>query len=153
MTRVIDGCSAPRPGRTTTWINKRIRNLYRELFERGACHTVEVWNGDKLVGGLYGVALKGAFFGESMFSFERDASKIALVHLVARLIAGGFMLLDTQFTTEHLHQFGTIELEREQFHVELEKALAVEGRFDALDRQRQRRRCGRSHRRGAIAAR
>lgn len=129
---VIDGCSAPRPGRTTTWINTRIRNLYRELFERGACHTVEVWNGDRLVGGLYGVALKGAFFGESMFSFERDASKIALVHLVARLIAGGFQLLDTQFTTDHLKQFGTVELERDIFHVALEKALAVEGRFSAL---------------------
>jgi leucyl/phenylalanyl-tRNA--protein transferase len=129
---VIDGCSAPRPGRTTTWINKRIRNLYRELFQRGACHTVEVWNGERLVGGLYGVALKGAFFGESMFSFERDASKIALVHLVARLVTGGFQLLDTQFTTEHLRQFGTVELEREVFQAELEKALEVEGRFDAL---------------------
>jgi leucyl/phenylalanyl-tRNA---protein transferase len=129
---VIDGCSAPRPGRNTTWINKRIRNLYRELFLRGACHTVEVWNGDKLVGGLYGVALKGAFFGESMFSFERDASKIALVHLVARLVTGSFVLLDTQFTTEHLRQFGTIELEREAFQLELDKALELDGRFGAL---------------------
>lgn len=129
---VIDGCSAPRPGRTTTWINTRIRNLYRELFERGSCHTVEVWNGDRLVGGLYGVALKGAFFGESMFSFERDASKIALTHLVARLIAGGFQLLDTQFTTEHLKQFGTIELEREDFQIELERALQVDARFETL---------------------
>lgn len=129
---VIDGCSASRPGRTSTWINKRIRNLYRELFERGACHTVEVWNGDRLVGGLYGVALKGAFFGESMFSFERDASKIALVHLVARLQAGKFILLDTQFTTDHLRQFGTIELERDDFQIELEKALRVTGDFDVL---------------------
>jgi leucyl/phenylalanyl-tRNA--protein transferase len=129
---VIDGCSAPRPGRTTTWINKRIRNLYRDLFQRGSCHTVEVWNGDRLVGGLYGVALKGAFFGESMFSFERDASKIALVHLTARLITGGFLLLDTQFTTEHLRQFGTVELERDIFQAELEKALAVEARFETL---------------------
>jgi leucyl/phenylalanyl-tRNA---protein transferase len=129
---IIDGCSAPRPGRTSTWINKRIRNLYRELFERGACHTVEVWNGDALAGGLYGVALKGAFFGESMFSVERDASKIALVHLVARLKIGGFQLLDTQFTTQHLRQFGTVELEREVFQAELDKALSVEGRFDAL---------------------
>jgi leucyl/phenylalanyl-tRNA---protein transferase len=131
---VIDGCSAPRPGRTSTWINKRIRNLYRELFARGSCHTVEVWNGDKLVGGLYGVALKGAFFGESMFSFERDASKIALVHLVARLVSGGFILLDTQFTTDHLRQFGTVELERDLFQTELEKALLVEGQFDVLPR-------------------
>ena len=129
---VIDGCSAPRPGRTTTWINTRLRNLYRELFERGACHTVEVWNGADLVGGLYGVALKGAFFGESMFSFQRDASKIALAHLVARLATGGFQLLDTQFTTDHLKQFGTIELEREDFQIALERALAVEAQFDAL---------------------
>lgn len=131
---VIDGCSAPRPGRTTTWINARIRNLYRELFERGACHTVEVWNGDALVGGLYGVALKGAFFGESMFSFERDASKIALVHLVARLIAGKFRLLDTQFTTDHLKQFGTIELERDAFQDELEHALSGTADFHKLQR-------------------
>lgn len=129
---VIDGCSASRPGRTTTWINARIRNLYRELFERGACHTVEVWNGNQLVGGLYGVALKGAFFGESMFSFERDASKIALVHLVARLMAGGFVLLDTQFTTDHLKQFGTIELERDDFQIALEKALQVDADFNTL---------------------
>lgn len=131
---VIDGCSASRPGRTTTWINTRIRNLYRELFERGSCHTVEVWNDDTLVGGLYGVALKGAFFGESMFSFERDASKIALVHLVARLTAGKFRLLDTQFTTDHLKQFGTIELERNAFQTELEQALSVTADFDALGR-------------------
>jgi leucyl/phenylalanyl-tRNA---protein transferase len=129
---VIDGCSASRPGRTSTWINKRIRSLYRKLFELGACHTVEVWDSDRLVGGLYGVALKGAFFGESMFSYERDASKIALVHLVARLTFGGFTLLDTQFTTDHLKQFGTIELARDDFQVELEKALAIEGRFTAL---------------------
>ncbi len=129
---IIDGCSAPRPGRTSTWINKRIRNLYRDLFERGACHTVEVYRGNRLVGGLYGVALKGAFFGESMFSIERDASKIALVHLVARLKAGGFILLDTQFLTEHLRQFGTIELERDAFQLELDKALAIEADFATL---------------------
>lgn len=129
---VIDGCAAARPGRTSTWINKRIRSLYRELFDLGHCHTVEVWNGDRLVGGLYGVALKGAFFGESMFSFERDASKIALLHLVARLKAGGFTLLDTQFVTDHLRQFGTVELEREAFQEELEKALQVEANFHSL---------------------
>ena len=93
---------------------------------------MEVWNGNRIVGGLYGVALKGAFFGESMFSYERDASKIALVHLVARLKAGGFTLLDTQFVTEHLRQFGTIELERDEFQVELEKALQIEADFNAL---------------------
>lgn len=129
---VIEGCAAPRPGRTSTWINKRICSLYRELFQRGACHTVEVWNGDQIVGGLYGVALKAAFFGESMFSTERDASKIALAHLVARLRVGGFRLLDTQFTTEHLKQFGTIELERDEFQAMLEIALAADGNFNAL---------------------
>lgn len=131
---VIDGCAAPRPGRTSTWINQRIRALYRELFDMGNCHTVEVWDGARLVGGLYGVALKGAFFGESMFSFERDASKIALVHLIARLIHGGFTLLDTQFVTEHLRQFGTIELDRAEFQSELESALTVHANFDSLRR-------------------
>jgi leucyl/phenylalanyl-tRNA---protein transferase len=131
---VIDGCAAVRPGRSSTWINKRIRSLYRDLFDQGHCHTVEVWKGDQLVGGLYGVALKGAFFGESMFSTERDASKIALVHLVVRLIHGGFKLLDTQFVTDHLRQFGTIELDRDAFQAELDKALTSTGRFDALSR-------------------
>lgn len=129
---VIDGCAAVRPGRTSTWINKRIRALYRELFDLGHCHTVEVWDKDRIVGGLYGVALKGAFFGESMFSFERDASKVALAHLVARLKAGGFALLDTQFVTEHLRQFGTIELERDAFQTDLERALLVDANFRAL---------------------
>jgi len=131
---VIDGCAAPRAGRMSTWINNRIRTLYRELFELGACHTVEVWDGKKMVGGLYGVALKSAFFGESMFSTERDASKIALVHLAARLIRGGFTLLDTQFVTDHLRQFGTIELDRMTFQRELEIALEKEADFYALPR-------------------
>jgi len=130
--RVIDGCAAPRPGRTSTWINKRIRSLYRELFQMGVCHTVEVWSGNQLVGGLYGVALKAAFFGESMFSCERDASKIALVHLVARLIHGGFRLLDTQFVTEHLKQFGTIEVDRDAFQTRLDNALQVSADFFRL---------------------
>ncbi|MFT3731702.1 MAG: leucyl/phenylalanyl-tRNA--protein transferase [Hyphomicrobium sp.] len=129
---VIDGCAAPRAGRMSTWINSRIRSLYRELFELGACHTVEVWNGNKMVGGLYGVALKSAFFGESMFSTERDTSKIALVHLAARLIRGGFTLLDTQFVTDHLRQFGTIELDRMTFQRELERALSKDANFYAL---------------------
>lgn len=136
---VIDGCAASRPGRKTTWINKRIRALYRELFEMGACHTVEVWNDSRLVGGLYGVALKGAFFGESMFSYERDASKIALVHLVARLKRGGFKLLDTQFVTDHLRQFGTIEVGRDAFQTKLEQALAHEANFHALPATATRR--------------
>ena len=97
---VIDGCAEPAPGRTRTWINVRIRNLYRKLYERGDCHTVEVYDGDELVGGLYGVSLGRAFFGESMFHTVRDASKVALVHLVARLKAGHYRLLDTQFVTD-----------------------------------------------------
>ena len=129
---VIEGCAAPRAGRRSTWINGRIRGLYRDLFRLGHCHTVEVWDGNRLVGGLYGVALNGAFFGESMFSYERDASKIALVYLAARLAHGGFRLLDTQFVTDHLRQFGTVELSREEFHRLLERALDVEADFHAL---------------------
>jgi leucyl/phenylalanyl-tRNA--protein transferase len=132
--RVIDGCAAPREGRMSTWINTRIRGLYRELFDLGACHTVEVWDGDDIVGGLYGVALKSAFFGESMFSTERDASKIARVHLAARLVHGGFTLLDTQFVTDHLRQFGTIELDRGTFQAKLEQALDKDADFFALPR-------------------
>lgn len=120
---VIDGCAAARPGRRSTWINGRIRALYRDLFQQGHCHTIEVWNGTALVGGLYGVSVGAAFFGESMFSTERDASKIALVHLAARLIHGGFVLLDTQFVTDHLRQFGTIEIDRDEFHRRLDLAL------------------------------
>jgi leucyl/phenylalanyl-tRNA--protein transferase len=129
---VIDGCAGAREERDSTWINGRIRALYRELFRLGHCHTVEVWNGERLVGGLYGVALDGAFFGESMFSYERDASKIALVYLTARLIHGGFRLLDTQFVTEHLKQFGTIEIDRTAFHRRLEQALGQQASFRLL---------------------
>ena len=129
---VIGGCAAAKAGRRSTWINARIRALYRDLFRLGHCHTVEVWNGTTLVGGLYGVALGGAFFGESMFSYERDASKIALVYLVARLNYGGFRLLDTQFLTEHLQQFGTREVGRDTFHRLLDDALAVDGSFSML---------------------
>ena len=129
---VISGCAASRPGRRTTWINPKIRALYRDLFDSGYCHTVEAWAGGELVGGLYGVALNGAFFGESMFSTARDASKISLVYLCARLVRGGFSLLDTQFVTEHLRQFGTVEIERAEFHKLLEKALAHEADFNAL---------------------
>ncbi|MCA9906323.1 MAG: leucyl/phenylalanyl-tRNA--protein transferase [Anaerolineae bacterium] len=128
----ISGCAATRPSRRSTWINARIRSLYRELFALGHCHTVEVWNETRLIGGLYGVALGGAFFGESMFSYERDASKIALVHLIARLVAGGFTLLDTQFVTDHLRQFGTIEVDRDRFQEMLEAALKVSGNFHQL---------------------
>jgi len=122
---VIEGCAAPRPGRRSTWINGRIRSLYRDLFALGHCHTVEVWRDGELVGGLYGVHLGRAFFGESMFSTERDASKIALVYLIARLKYGGFTLLDTQFVTGHLARFGAIEVSRQEFQCLLEGALGV----------------------------
>jgi leucyl/phenylalanyl-tRNA--protein transferase len=133
---VIAGCAEPAPGRSRTWINVRIRTLYRRLYDRGDCHTVEVYDGGELVGGLYGVSLGRAFFGESMFHRMRDASKIALVHLVARLKAGGYRLLDTQFVTEHLRIFGAVEVERQQYHKLLDSALVGEGDFSALDRQR-----------------
>jgi leucyl/phenylalanyl-tRNA--protein transferase len=120
---VIEGCAAPRSGRRSTWINGRIRSLYRELFALGHCHTVEVWQDGVLTGGLYGVHLGRAFFGESMFSRARDASKIALVYLVARLKYGGFTLLDTQFVTGHLSRFGAIEVSRDEFQRFLEAAL------------------------------
>lgn len=120
---VIEGCAAPRSGRRSTWINGRIRGLYRELFALGHCHTVEVWQEGELTGGLYGVHLGRAFFGESMFSRARDASKIALVYLIARLKYGGFTLLDTQFVTGHLARFGAIEVSREEFQRFLEDAL------------------------------
>jgi len=129
---VIDGCAASRPGRRTTWINGRIRSLYGDLFDAGHCHTVEVWQDGKLAGGLYGVALHGAFFGESMFSYVRDASKIALIHLSARLIYGNFTLLDTQFVTEHLRQFGAMEVDRAEFQALLDTALKSEADFLAL---------------------
>jgi leucyl/phenylalanyl-tRNA--protein transferase len=130
---VIEGCAAPRAGRRSTWINQRIRNLYADLFDLGHCHTIEVWRDDKLIGGLYGVHLGRAFFGESMFSLARDASKIALVYLVARLKYGGFTLLDTQFVTDHLARFGTVEVDREEFQRLLEDALANgEGQFSSL---------------------
>jgi leucyl/phenylalanyl-tRNA--protein transferase len=129
---VIDGCAQPAPGRTRTWINARIRNLYSKLYERGDCHTVEVYDGDELVGGLYGVSLGRTFFGESMFHHARDASKIALVHLVARLKAGNYRLLDTQFVTEHLQTFGAVEVSRPVYHKLLDAALVGEADFGAL---------------------
>ena len=129
---VLDGCSQPMPGRTRTWINARIRNLYRRLHERGDCHSVEVYEGGALVGGLYGVSLGRAFFGESMFHRARDASKVALVHLVARLKVGRYRLLDTQFVTEHLRTFGAIEVSRPAYHKLLDAALVGEGDFGAL---------------------
>lgn len=126
---VISGCAAPQEGRAKTWINTRIRSLYGQLFQRGRCHTVEAWRDGKLVGGLYGVRLGAAFFGESMFHTERDASKVALVHLVARLKAGGFTLLDTQFVTSHLSGFGAVEVSKRHYQRLLEQALRKEADF------------------------
>jgi len=133
---VIDGCAEPKLGRTRTWINTRIRKIYRALYAEGHCHTVEVYDGPELVGGLYGVSLGRAFFGESMFHHARDASKIALVHLVARLKAGGYALLDTQFVTDHLKIFGATEVPKRQYHRLLEDALIGEADFNALPTNR-----------------
>ena len=133
---VMDGCAAPGAGRDKTWINGRIRRLYRDLYEIGHCHSVEAWRDDKLVGGLYGVELGGAFFGESMFHVERDASKVALVHLAARLRRGGFRLLDTQFVTEHLRRFGAVETPRREYHRLLERALLAEANFFTWEKGR-----------------
>ncbi len=121
---VVAACSEYRPSRPSTWINEEIKTLYKGLFDLGHAHSVECWRDETLVGGLYGVTIGGAFFGESMFSRARDASKVALCHLVARLRRGGFTLLDTQFVTEHLAQFGAIEIPREAYRRELEAALA-----------------------------
>lgn len=126
---VIEGCAEARSGRLSTWINQPIREAYAALFERGHCHTVEAWREGRLVGGLYGVTLGRAFFGESMFSREPDASKACLVHLVERLRTRGFVLLDTQFTTEHLKRFGAVDVPRAKYERLLEEALAGEARF------------------------
>lgn len=126
---VIEGCAEPRSGRMTTWINQPIRDAYAELFRRGHCHTVEAWRDGRLVGGLYGVTLGRAFFGESMFSRETDASKVCLVHLVERLIERGFVLLDTQFTTDHLKRLGAIDMPRGRYERLLEDAVTGEARF------------------------
>lgn len=133
---VLDGCAEVQPGRQHTWINPRIRTLYRKLYEIGHCHSVEAYEGGRLVGGLYGVSLGRAFFGESMFHRARDASKVALMHLVARLKAGGFQLLDTQFVTDHLRTFGAIEVPKLAYHKLLEAALVGEADFQALPKQR-----------------
>lgn len=123
FTEVIDACAEERDERRSTWINAPIREAYIKLFEQGHCHSVEAWREDRLVGGLYGVKLGRAFFGESMFSRETDASKVCLVHLVERLRERGFVLLDTQFTTEHLKRFGAIDVSRGRYEKLLEQAL------------------------------
>jgi len=122
---VVDGCAQAAAGREDTWINAPIRRLYAQLHARGFAHSIECWRGERLVGGLYGVTLGGAFFGESMFSCERDASKVALVHLVARLRLGGWTLLDAQFMTEHLAGFGAVETPQSVYLRLLKAALRV----------------------------
>jgi leucyl/phenylalanyl-tRNA--protein transferase len=127
--RVLSACAEATPDRRKTWINGRIANLYCELHELGHCHSIECWQEGELVGGLYGVKLGAAFFGESMFSRRRDASKVALVHLVHRMKAGGFVLLDTQFTTEHLKRFGALDIPRDAYSHILEDAIGQEADF------------------------
>jgi len=126
---VIDGCAEAKADRRDTWINDEVRHLFRALDAMGLVHTVECWRDGLLVGGLYGLVMGGAFFGESMFSRERDASKVALVHLVARLVHGGFVLLDTQFITDHLSQFGTVEVPRHIYRAMLDEAIGVRATF------------------------
>ena len=130
FTRVVEACGEPHENRPNTWINSAIINLYGALHRQGHAHSVECWDRDQLVGGLYGVSLGGAFFGESMFSRATDASKIALVHLAARLIDRGFVLLDAQFHNPHLEQFGLLEISRDEFKARLKAALKVEADFN-----------------------
>jgi leucyl/phenylalanyl-tRNA--protein transferase len=130
---VVKACALPRIGRLETWINTPIRELYAQLFKLGHAHSVECRKDGVLVGGLYGVSIGGAFFGESMFSTARDASKVALVHLVARLCAGGYSLLDCQFLTDHLAQFGTREITKHDYKARLASAVRRQGNFTALD--------------------
>ncbi|MDT0632226.1 leucyl/phenylalanyl-tRNA--protein transferase [Rubrivirga sp. F394] len=134
---VVRACAAPAPGREETWISDEIVAAYTALHEHGLAHSVECWTdgpeGARFAGGLYGVALGGAFFGESMVSRERDASKVALVWLVRRLRAGGFVLLDTQMSTPHLARFGVVEIPRAEYERRLDTALAVRADWHALD--------------------
>jgi leucyl/phenylalanyl-tRNA--protein transferase len=129
FTEVMRACAAPADDRKESWINDEILSLYTSLYAMGHAHSVECWQDGVLVGGLYGVSIGAAFFGESMFSRTRDASKVALAHLVARLIAGGFTLLDTQFLTEHLAQFGAVELPRTDYLALMADAIARKADF------------------------
>jgi leucyl/phenylalanyl-tRNA--protein transferase len=126
---VMEGCREPAPGRESTWISPEIVEAYVALHGMGLAHSVETWQDGGLVGGLYGVAIRGLFAGESMFSRRTDASKVALVHLVERLRMGGFLLLDTQFVTSHLARLGAIEIPRAQYKALLARALRVNARF------------------------
>ncbi|WEK06104.1 MAG: leucyl/phenylalanyl-tRNA--protein transferase [Candidatus Devosia phytovorans] len=130
---IIEACATVGADRDTTWINGTIRHVYGELFRRGVAHTVEVWDGGDLVGGLYGLAIGGAFFGESMFHRRTNASKMAMAHLVERLNAGGFVLLDTQFVTDHLASLGGVEIPRGEYEERLAAALLETGYWNAWD--------------------
>lgn len=132
---VISGCAELTSERRETWINQPIRDLYGELFHMGFCHTVECWQDGALMGGLYGIHIGGAFFGESMFSRVPDASKVALVHLRNRLKSGGFTLLDTQFVTDHLRKFGAHEVPRAEYNELLQDALQVDSDFYRYDQE------------------
>jgi leucyl/phenylalanyl-tRNA--protein transferase len=130
---IIEGCATVGSDRSSTWINQTIRSVYGELFRRGVAHTVEVWDGGDLVGGLYGLAIGGAFFGESMFHRRTNASKMAMAHLVERLTVGEFELLDTQFVTDHLASLGGIEIPRAMYEERLAEALEVKADWNAWD--------------------
>ncbi|MGE5505369.1 MAG: leucyl/phenylalanyl-tRNA--protein transferase [Actinomycetota bacterium] len=130
---VMRGCAEPGPERSDTWINDEIIRLFVELFRLGLAHSVECWQGERLVGGLYGLSLGAAFFGESMFSRVPNASKVALVHLVARLKKGGYRLLDTQFVTDHLQRFGAIEIPRTDYLQRLSRAIDLPAAFPRED--------------------
>lgn len=129
---VMAGCAEATATRPSTWINSRIRSLYTQLHRMGCGHSVEAWEDGALVGGLYGIRIGAAFFGESMFARSRDASKVALVHLVARLNCGGFRLLDAQFVNDHLKQFGCVEMGRDAYHLILDSAIAANADFFAF---------------------
>jgi len=126
---VVDKCGEETAARDKTWINAQIKNLYADLHDMGHAHSVEAWHKETLVGGLYGVSVGGAFFGESMFSRRTDASKICLVHLVERLVAHNFSLLDTQFTTAHLERFGVVEIAKNDYMKLLETAISQDANF------------------------
>jgi leucyl/phenylalanyl-tRNA--protein transferase len=134
FTQIIELCAEEAQNRTSTWISHSIQALYQALFARGLAHSVEVWEGENLLGGLYGVSIGGAFFGESMVSRARDVSKIAFVHLVARLKVGGFTLLDCQFQTEHLRQFGVVEMPKAEYLKKLAAAIDLKTDFYDLPR-------------------
>jgi leucyl/phenylalanyl-tRNA--protein transferase len=134
FTQIIELCAEEAQNRTSTWISHSIQALYQALFARGLAHSVEVWEGENLLGGLYGVSIGGAFFGESMVSRARDVSKIAFVHLVARLKVGGFTLLDCQFQTENLRQFGVVEMPKAEYLKKLAAAIDLKTDFYDLPR-------------------